>query len=344
MVSASKTTSCRALASSKILSISLCTSAAGRQKHSKIHSSTGMKWEEEEENLSLVTTGTWETCTSLSKTLPVALPRLERVLDLSMMALLLGLFSTDLLAKDMSAVTLVMDILKTSPPPKKTDISQDLQGKLAVIHSETDETTHLPSNLCFRKSNSAFCIISVTYKDDESAVINGRNRGHLFLSELEVELVELLQFLTLELNCFLLLINKQRSLRLRSVRVTELLKAAETLFTAAHLHPVSNFKPCSTFQTDAFYPEGCYHGNTRKRGGGGDSMTTDSHLTPPPLLFAPGFRCLLIINKQLRLQCRITGRYLIWAEVEIQDAAESVSQPGRRRMIENERCIFLIFL
>lgn len=33
MVSASKTTSCRALASSKILSISLCTSAAGRQKH-----------------------------------------------------------------------------------------------------------------------------------------------------------------------------------------------------------------------------------------------------------------------------------------------------------------------
>lgn len=44
----------------------------------------------------------------------MALPRLERVLDLSMMALLLGLFSTDLLANDMSAVTLVMDILKTN--------------------------------------------------------------------------------------------------------------------------------------------------------------------------------------------------------------------------------------
>lgn len=41
-----------------------------------------------------------------------ALPRLERVLDLSMMALLLGLLSTDLLANDMSAVTLVMDILQ----------------------------------------------------------------------------------------------------------------------------------------------------------------------------------------------------------------------------------------
>lgn len=48
----------------------------------------------------------------IERTVPVALPRLERVLDLSMMALLLGLFSTDLLANDMSAVTLVMDILK----------------------------------------------------------------------------------------------------------------------------------------------------------------------------------------------------------------------------------------
>lgn len=56
---------------------------------------------------------TYKTCTSLSETVPVALPRLERVLDLSMMALLLGLFSTDLLANDMSAVTLVMDILET---------------------------------------------------------------------------------------------------------------------------------------------------------------------------------------------------------------------------------------
>lgn len=52
------------------------------------------------------------TCTSPSQTAPVCLPRLERVLDLSMMALLLGLFSTDRLANDMSAVTLVMDILQ----------------------------------------------------------------------------------------------------------------------------------------------------------------------------------------------------------------------------------------
>lgn len=116
MVSASKTTSCRALASSKILSISLCTSAAGRRKHTAAQEWNGKR---RRKNLSLVTTGTWETCTSLSKTLPVALPRLERVLDLSMMALLLGLFSTDLLANDMSAVTLVMDILKTPRPPKK---------------------------------------------------------------------------------------------------------------------------------------------------------------------------------------------------------------------------------
>lgn len=42
----------------------------------------------------------------------VSLPRLERVLDRSMMALLLGLFKTDLLASDMSAVTRVIEILK----------------------------------------------------------------------------------------------------------------------------------------------------------------------------------------------------------------------------------------
>lgn len=40
------------------------------------------------------------------------IPRLDLVLDLSMMALLLGLFSTDLLAKEISAVTLVIDILQ----------------------------------------------------------------------------------------------------------------------------------------------------------------------------------------------------------------------------------------
>lgn len=39
------------------------------------------------------------------------LPRLERVLDRSMMACLLGLFKTDRLAREMSAVTRVIDIL-----------------------------------------------------------------------------------------------------------------------------------------------------------------------------------------------------------------------------------------
>lgn len=41
----------------------------------------------------------------------IYLPKLERVLDLSMMALLLGLLRTDLLANDISAVTCVIDIL-----------------------------------------------------------------------------------------------------------------------------------------------------------------------------------------------------------------------------------------
>lgn len=39
------------------------------------------------------------------------LPKLERVFERSIIALLLGLFRTDLLAREMSAVTLVIDIL-----------------------------------------------------------------------------------------------------------------------------------------------------------------------------------------------------------------------------------------
>lgn len=43
-----------------------------------------------------------------------ALPRLERVLERSMMVCLLGLLRTERLAKEMSAVTRVMDILQRS--------------------------------------------------------------------------------------------------------------------------------------------------------------------------------------------------------------------------------------
>lgn len=102
-------------------------------------------------------------CTSLSETVPVALPRLERVLDLSMMALLLGLFSTDLLANDMSAVTLVMDILQQH---RTCQTEHGTMMMYCVKDAASLSAAHLPSNLCFRKSNSAFCIISVTYMDE----------------------------------------------------------------------------------------------------------------------------------------------------------------------------------
>lgn len=62
---------------------------------------------------------------------------------------------------------------KQTPPPEKKKTFNEIFRAYVVIHSETSVTTHLPSNLCFRKSNSAFCIISVTCKDDESAVIKG---------------------------------------------------------------------------------------------------------------------------------------------------------------------------
>lgn len=80
---------------------------------------------------------------------------LERVVDLSMTARLLGLFSTDLLANDMSAITRVMETLPT----------QGATGHIKPRSHELKRGTHLPSNLCFRKSNSAFCIMSVTCRD-----------------------------------------------------------------------------------------------------------------------------------------------------------------------------------
>lgn len=50
----------------------------------------------------------------IDKTLWSYIPKLDLVFDLSMMARLLGLFRTDLLANDISAVTRVIDILKWS--------------------------------------------------------------------------------------------------------------------------------------------------------------------------------------------------------------------------------------
>lgn len=46
-------------------------------------------------------------------------PKLERVLERSMMACLLGLLRTERLAREMSAVTRVIDILKEETKKKK---------------------------------------------------------------------------------------------------------------------------------------------------------------------------------------------------------------------------------
>lgn len=54
------------------------------------------------------------------------IPRLERVLDRSMMALLLGLLRTDLLASDMSAVTRVIDILGNFKQKKYVTVMSSL--------------------------------------------------------------------------------------------------------------------------------------------------------------------------------------------------------------------------
>lgn len=82
------------------------------------------------------------------------LPRLERVLERSMMVCLLGLFSTERLAREMSAVTRVMEILPhregtagwgqrvQPPPPKKINTHPFVGGR-------TGPSLHpLPPTLC----------------------------------------------------------------------------------------------------------------------------------------------------------------------------------------------------
>lgn len=51
------------------------------------------------------------------------LPKLDLVFDRSIIALLLGLFRTDLLAREMSAVTLVIDILGARTQHKTTTVT-----------------------------------------------------------------------------------------------------------------------------------------------------------------------------------------------------------------------------
>jgi len=60
----------------------------------------------EQETAGLIQMGAWG-----GRGAAPALPRLERVLERSMMVCLLGLFSTERLAREMSAVTRVMEIL-----------------------------------------------------------------------------------------------------------------------------------------------------------------------------------------------------------------------------------------
>lgn len=188
MVSASRTTSWRDLASSKILSISLWTSAEndwGKEKLYEASFHSDQTWvKQNTPTPSRVFTFIWGNNRHNS-------PRLERVFDLSIMAFL---FSTERFASDRSAVTRVMEILQdkhlitvTHNSSKGWDRSA-LSGSYKYIITVTyrpwntnptscsssdgkpscscrqqpDRCTHLPSNLCLRKSNKAFCIMSVT--------------------------------------------------------------------------------------------------------------------------------------------------------------------------------------
>lgn len=60
------------------------------------------------------------------------LPKLDLVLDLSIIACLLGLFNTERLAREMSAVTLVMDILLEKREKPKVLILVKQKSRLAL--------------------------------------------------------------------------------------------------------------------------------------------------------------------------------------------------------------------
>lgn len=85
------------------------------------------------------------------------------MLDRSIMGLLLR---TDLLANDRSAVTRVIEILKSPKHTGPKIFSETSVGHVCrtAVSASPLSLTHLPSNLCLRKSKRAFCIMSVTWQ------------------------------------------------------------------------------------------------------------------------------------------------------------------------------------
>lgn len=70
-----------------------------------------------------------------------------------------------LVTKNKSSSSCVLSTMKhdrLNPTDSSGARSQCYCTRAAAAESHTDCCTHLPSNLCFRKSNKAFCIMSVT--------------------------------------------------------------------------------------------------------------------------------------------------------------------------------------
>ncbi|TNN85903.1 hypothetical protein EYF80_003747 [Liparis tanakae] len=72
---------------------------------------------------------------------------LERVLERSMMVCLLGLLRTDRLAREMSAVTRVMDILKNRRPAHRSSPARRTESGAYKIF-QTIKESHIPSSAC----------------------------------------------------------------------------------------------------------------------------------------------------------------------------------------------------
>ena len=83
-------------------------------------------------------------------------------------------------ANEISAVTLVMMILKKKMELHFNNYQEAVQKwKIVATARVINAMTYLPSNLCLRKSNRAFCIMSVTsYPFSEGPIrTTGRMEG-----------------------------------------------------------------------------------------------------------------------------------------------------------------------
>lgn len=159
--------------------------------------------------------------------------------------------------------------------------------KVLKIHNTLKVVPHLPSNLCFRKSKSAFCIISVTcvqtHEDQKGDFyLKDLLMGNICISTASSQETTKMCSLSWGADDIYACIkkwNEQTAVQNSKINHDICFKPSHSLIfrwcMLTHLSrwflgwwlffSVSNFKPCSIFETAMLYPEGCCLGNSAWR-------------------------------------------------------------------------------